>query len=1136
MSGTGTITVIDEGVEKSVSVGANDSIDDLISSLAGVGIKASVSGGIITFEGDSETFILDISSNLVSALELGATNWETTDHTITANTSSAQQLETIFTTATGATTLGDLRHWDGSKLSTFEFVLSTTSDAGNESVTLNFDAGTTLHQVIDRLADYGINAYIDSAGRFAMSSSSLTDFDATGAVGTFLMGAYVKKYDEGKLTHTSTNLIQETVVNMDVTTKLSTIGITSGNMLFHQNGVITTIAIDANSTIGDLMNTLSAYGVTSSIIDGKLSLTADGVVFVSAPATNASNIVDKMNIGFDEWSLGEFSQTSEWLTDTEYEDRTITGDTKLVDLQDENGNSLNITTGEYTVYSNGVRTVETVTADTTVDDFITTMATYAMVAEMNTDGQIAVGAQHNSYLATSASAGANTNLISTLFAEWDFVNIYTSNNLEIPEDVTIAITETTKLADINEGVYEDGNFTIVKDGVQTHVSLTADDTVGTLMNQLELFGFETLINDSGQLVVKGSNATLQAYQGANKKSNILDIMGITSSNWVQTEIFHNDLLETSTIVTTHTNATEDTLLENLDIAWTDNIAKATGDLVLSVDGVTSSIHIEQGESIGSLVDKFRTLGLETNLINGKLIIHSGYKELSINDAASSSNIFSDFGLTYNADMGGYVASINVCEQTTTRVEDRALSASEYANDDTVLSLLNITSGTLSVYKNGEKATIQVKSDETFSQLRSRIAVALENVTIDFEDGYLKFYATDGESVEVGSTTDTSNISAICGLTNEKTGSVYSARELYSVNSASKVMTEGLFRRDDVTAGTFTIGNASFTIDENTTLSNIISQINSSEDANALAYWDSIEGKLVITSRSTGSSFINIEAGTSNFTDVMGYTNTERAADGITVDKTRLDIEAQEVGNNAVFTINGTTYSSTSNTIESDISRITGVTINLKGISEEGETVTLTVEKDKETVANAVSDVVDAYNALIENVDKEIAKGAALDDQFTLKLIRNQIRNLMTSSLGSATVFKNFDAIGITSDAATAGSIATDTINVLSFNKDKFLKAFDSDMEAVKALVVGTDSTQGILTKIETVVEQALTGASGYFASADKSYNTKISRLDNKIKKATEAVEKYRARLEAKFSAMDLLIARMQNQYSSFLGS
>lgn len=449
-------------------------------------------------------------------------------------------------------------------------------------------------------------------------------------------------------------------------------------------------------------------------------------------------------------------------------------------------------------------------------------------------------------------------------------------------------------------------------------------------------------------------------------------------------------------------------------------------------------------------------------------------------------------------------------------------------------MLNISSGTLSVFRDGQRAAIQIDSNETFEDLCDRVenAFAQRDVSIKFENGYLTFYSTSGVNVEVGSTTDTTNFSAVCGLTNDGTGVVRSARELFCVNAGSKIMTEDIFRFGDVTEGTFVVGDATFTIDENTTINGIISQINASDEANAVAMWDSLDGKLMIKSRTTGSSYINIEAGTSNFTDVMGLTKTERLADG-SVDVTRLNVTSQDVGDNAIFTINGTTYQSTSNTIESDVSRITGVTINLKGVSE-GESVTLTVERDKETLANAVSDVVDAYNELIANVDEQIAKGNPLDDQFSLKLIRNQIRNIMTSSLAGSSVFKNLDSIGIQLDAATAGDIQTDNINILSLNKDKFYDAFDADRDALKTLLVGTESTNGVLTQIENIIENALTGSYGYFTSAENSYTKEINKLDEKIKKANEAVERYRIRLENKFSAMDLLISKLQNQYSSFL--
>ena len=47
---------------------------------------------------------------------------------------------------------------------------------------------------------------------------------------------------------------------------------------------------------------------------------------------------------------------------------------------------------------------------------------------------------------------------------------------------------------------------------------------------------------------------------------------------------------------------------------------------------------------------------------------------------------------------------------------------------------------------------------------------------------------------------------------------------------------------------------------------------------------------------------------------------------------RMNTAAQQVGDNAEFTIDGTVYTSSSNTINSDISRIEGVTLNLKSLS------------------------------------------------------------------------------------------------------------------------------------------------------------------------------------------------------------
>ena len=143
---------------------------------------------------------------------------------------------------------------------------------------------------------------------------------------------------------------------------------------------------------------------------------------------------------------------------------------------------------------------------------------------------------------------------------------------------------------------------------------------------------------------------------------------------------------------------------------------------------------------------------------------------------------------------------------------------------------------------------------------------------------------------------------------------------------------------------------------------------------------------------------------------------------------------------------------------------------------------------------------------------------------------------MTGSIANTGSFRNLASVGISLSAATSGNIRTDNINTLKFDKDKFTNAFGSDLSSLKSLLVGTDEKQGILTQVENVLEQALGGVTGYFASAEKSYTNKISKLDDKISKTNKAADRYKARLEAKFKAMDMIISKVQNQYSSFLGS
>lgn len=459
------------------------------------------------------------------------------------------------------------------------------------------------------------------------------------------------------------------------------------------------------------------------------------------------------------------------------------------------------------------------------------------------------------------------------------------------------------------------------------------------------------------------------------------------------------------------------------------------------------------------------------------------------------------------------------------------SVSAVADDDTKLSQLGITEGSLTAYVNGAKTTIEIGKDDTFGDLKARLAEAGVKAEVN-EDGLLSLTSFDGsKEVSIGATTDTSNLVSLVGLEKQEDGTYLSTNSLFKAGVDSKLTSAESGFNEQITAGTFKIGDATFTIDENTTLSGLISAINNNKDAQAYAYWDDATGKLSITSKKEGASYINIEAGTSNFTDVMQFTETERDADGNIV-SSKMFTDAQELGKNAIFTVNGTKMTSTSNTVTEDISRIAGVTLTLNKVSsEEDGTSTLTVSQDTTDLIEAVKSFVSAYNDVIGKIDEVTASGADLQRETSLTSFKSTIRNYANgSNTTNGGAFRLLADIGISTGKADGNNISDNT-NTLVLDETKLKEALANDPESVRSILAGEN---GILSMMEDAVEQTLSASTGFFDVKEKTLNSDISKMEAKIKKQTESVTKYRAQLEKKFNAMEQMIAKMQQNYSSFL--
>ena len=315
----------------------------------------------------------------------------------------------------------------------------------------------------------------------------------------------------------------------------------------------------------------------------------------------------------------------------------------------------------------------------------------------------------------------------------------------------------------------------------------------------------------------------------------------------------------------------------------------------------------------------------------------GTFDLFSQTAAESSNseIF-----TATATAGAKIQNYDIAVQqlATFTKATSAEPASSIADDSTLLKNIGITTGSVTAYVNGHKNTITINEDDTIGDLKASFAAAGIDMNID-EDGVLRFSAQNEEdAVHIGATNDNSNFVSLVGLDRQEDGTYASTNSIYKATTSSLLTDVGAGFNQTINAGTFTIGDAEFVINDSTTLASLISQINTSEKAQAYAYWDDASGRLSITSTKEGAAYINIEAGTSNFTDVMGFTNSTWDEDGNLL-SSRMLTSAQELGQNALFTINGTSMVSTSNTITSDVSRLEGVTLTLNraNTEEDGKT-------------------------------------------------------------------------------------------------------------------------------------------------------------------------------------------------------
>jgi flagellar hook-associated protein 2 len=223
---------------------------------------------------------------------------------------------------------------------------------------------------------------------------------------------------------------------------------------------------------------------------------------------------------------------------------------------------------------------------------------------------------------------------------------------------------------------------------------------------------------------------------------------------------------------------------------------------------------------------------------------------------------------------------------------------------------------------------------------------------------------------------------------------------------------------------------------------------------------------------------------------------------------------------ANFTINGYKATSASNVATG---AITGVTLNLVGVSANAGTTTtsLTISPDTKAAATSINAFVTALNGVLNSIqtltgyDPTTQTGGTLQGNATLQSFQNQLENILdTVSASNAGGISSLSDLGLSADAQTG---ALDT------NSTTLTNALSSSLSAVASLLGGT---HGIATQIDKLVTQ-YTQPGGLLASINQGLETGLTNVSTQQTALNAELAAYSATLTTQYNAMDAAVAALK---------
>jgi flagellar hook-associated protein 2 len=228
----------------------------------------------------------------------------------------------------------------------------------------------------------------------------------------------------------------------------------------------------------------------------------------------------------------------------------------------------------------------------------------------------------------------------------------------------------------------------------------------------------------------------------------------------------------------------------------------------------------------------------------------------------------------------------------------------------------------------------------------------------------------------------------------------------------------------------------------------------------------------------------------------------------------------EQAGDAVFTIDGLTQTSASNSIDGVIP---GVTFTLLGKTEAGKPATLTVGQDTSGVSANIKKFVTAYNALIATTNKLTSVTSVGEDKKPVLgglVGDSSIRNLLSGVRNELSSPAAQDGIRMLTDMG----ITTQKDGTLAIDDEKMATALDENFDAVGSFFTG-DS--GLMSRMSSRVDGYIKPG-GLLETRMDGLQATRSDIDTQKENLTRRMDQLQTRLYAQFNAMDSMVAQLSN--------